>query len=86
MGHSTLKTVKKDVLAASEEAEMFQPTELNSIVSGSKLWDYAQALLIYRLCTNAMPCFRVAVPIICKVYSLIWYPTSTDRVALLLLL
>lgn len=65
---------------------MFQPTELNSIVSGSKLWDWETvsmpAAYLQTLCTNAMPCFRVPVPIIYRLYFLIRCPTSTDLAAL----
>lgn len=90
MGHSPPKNSQKDVLALSEEAEMFQPTELNRNVSGSKLWDWETvsmpAAYLQTLCANAMPCFPVTVPIICSLYSLVWYPTSTDQAALLLLL
>lgn len=52
---------QKDVLAPSEEAEMFQPTELKSIVSVSKLWDWETVLMpaayLQTLYTNMMPCF-----------------------------
>lgn len=61
---------------------MFQPTELSSIVSGSKLWDWEAvsmpAAYLQTLCANAMPCCRVTVPIIFRMYVLIWRPTSTD--------
>lgn len=57
---------------------MFQPTELNSIVSRSKLWDRKTvsepAAYLQTLCTNTMPCFWVSVPIICRMHSLIQLP------------
>lgn len=55
-----MQNSQKDVLVPSEEAEMFQPTELNSTVSESKLRDWESvstpAAHLLTLCTNAMPC------------------------------
>lgn len=60
---------------------MFQLIELNSIVSGSKLWDWETvsmpAAYLQTLCTNAMPCFGVTVPIICWVFSFSVPPQQT---------
>lgn len=39
VGQLRTENSQKDVLAPTEETEMFQPTELSRAVSGSKLWN-----------------------------------------------
>lgn len=54
-GSARTEHSQKDVLAQSEEAEMFRSSELNSVVSGSKFSDWesvfdARCLLTDFLC------------------------------------
>lgn len=70
MGHSTQETVKKMFWLRVKRQEMFQPTELKSTVSGSKLRDWENVSMpaahLRTLCTSAMPCFGAAAPVICR--------------------